>query len=57
MNQNNFLQNFIKESQKPGKLEKLSYETWESLNYKSHTQKLKKNAWIYLPYNYSKNNK
>ena len=57
MNQNIFLQNFRKESQKPGKLEKLTYETWESLNYKSHTQKLKKNAWIYLPYNYSKNNK
>lgn len=37
----------------PGTLEKLEYETWESFSYASHTQKLTKTAWVYVPYGYS----
>lgn len=36
-----------------GTLEKLTYETWESFSYDEHSQKLTKEAWIYLPYGYS----
>ena len=48
---------FIPESYKrtsshPGTLEKLQYETWESLSYEKHAQRLKKEAWVYLPYGY-----
>lgn len=39
----------------PGTLEKLEYQTWESLSYEDHTKPLTKTAWIYLPYGYSKN--
>lgn len=37
----------------PGTLEKLEYETWESLSYEQHTQRLTKTAWVYLPYDYT----
>ena len=36
-----------------GTLEKLEYQTWESLSYDSHTQRLTKTAWVYLPYGYT----
>ena len=36
-----------------GTLEKLTYDTWESFSYEQHSQKLTKEAWIYLPYGYS----
>lgn len=36
-----------------GTLEKLEYQTWESLSYEAHTQKLTKTAWVYLPYGYT----
>lgn len=36
-----------------GKLEKLTYQTWESLSYGDRAQRLTKTAWVYLPYGYS----
>lgn len=36
-----------------GTLEKLEYQTWESFSYDSHTQRLTKTAWVYLPYGYT----
>lgn len=41
----------------PGTLEKLTYETWESFSYEDHSQKLTKEAWVYLPYGYDENEK
>ncbi len=41
----------------PGTLEKLTYQTWESFSYEEHTQELTKEAWIYLPYGYSEEQK
>ena len=35
-----------------GALEKLTYETWESMTYEQHSQKLIKEAWVYVPYGY-----
>lgn len=40
-----------------GRLEKLTYDTWESFTYEKHTQKLTKTAWVYLPYGYSEEQK
>ena len=37
----------------PGTLEKLEYQTWESLSYVEHSQRLTKTAWVYLPYGYT----
>ena len=34
-------------------MEKLTYQTWESFSYNTHSQALSKEAWIYLPYGYS----
>lgn len=36
-----------------GTLEKLTYDTWESFTYEQHSQKLTKEAWVYLPYGYT----
>lgn len=44
-------------SSHPGTLEKLTYQTWESFSYKEQTQELTKEAWVYLPYGYSKEQK
>lgn len=44
-------------SEHPGTLEKLTYQTWESFSYEEHTQKLTKEAWVYLPYGYSEKQK
>lgn len=41
----------------PGTLEKLTYQTWESFSYDEHSQELTKEAWVYLPYGYSENEK
>lgn len=41
----------------PGTLERLEYQTWESLSYDSHTQALTKTAWVYLPYSYTADQK
>ena len=37
-----------------GTLVQIDYETWESFSYEQHSQKLKKKAWVYLPYDYNK---
>lgn len=37
----------------PGRLEKLTYQTWESFSYELKTQRLTKEAWVYVPYGYS----
>ena len=39
-------------SEHPGTLEKLTYETWDSLTYDQHSTKLTKEAWVYVPYGY-----
>lgn len=44
-------------SDRPGTLEKLEYQTWESFSYNEKAQKLTKTAWVYLPYSYSAENK
>ncbi len=41
----------------PGTLEKITYDTWESFTYEEHAQKLTKEAWVYLPYGYTENEK
>lgn len=41
----------------PGTLEKLTYQTWESFSYEEQTQKLTKEAWVYLPYGYGEEQK
>lgn len=44
-------------SEHPGTLEKLTYQTWESFSYEERTQELTKEAWVYLPYGYSEDQK
>ncbi len=39
-------------SEHPGTLERLTYQTWESFSYEEKSQKLTKEAWVYLPYGY-----
>lgn len=40
-----------------GTLNKITYETWESFTYEQHSQKLTKEAWVYLPYGYTEERK
>ncbi len=40
-----------------GRLEKLTYDTWESFSYEQKSQKITKEAWVYLPYGYNAQNK
>lgn len=40
-----------------GTLEKLTYHTWESFTYEEHAQQLEKEAWVYVPYGYDKDEK
>lgn len=35
-----------------GKLEKLTYDTWESFTYEEHSRRLTKEAWVNVPYGY-----
>ena len=44
-------------AEQAGTLEKLTYQTWESFSYEDHTQELTKEAWVYLPYGYSEEQK
>ena len=44
---------YTQPAEHPGTLEKLEYQTWESLTYEDHTQRLTKTAWVYLPYGYT----
>ena len=34
-------------------LVRLDYDTWESFSYAEHTKKIRKTAWVYLPYGYT----
>lgn len=49
--------NYREPSEHPGTLNKLTYQTWESFSYEEHSQKLKKDAWVYLPYGYDESMK
>ncbi len=40
-----------------GRLEKLTYDTWESFSYEQKSQKITKEARVYLPYGYNAQNK
>lgn len=40
-----------------GVLNKLTYQIWESFSYEEQTQELTKEAWVYLPYGYSEEQK
>lgn len=40
-----------------GTLNKITYDTWESFTYEQHSQKLTKEAWVYLPYGYTEEQK
>lgn len=40
-------------AEQQGTLEKLEYQTWESLSYDDHVQRLTKTAWAYVPYGYT----
>lgn len=44
-------------AEQQGTLEKITYDTWESFTYEQKSQKLTKEAWVYLPYGYSENEK
>lgn len=44
---------YTRPAQHSGTLEKLTYDTWESFTYEQHSQKLTKEAWVYLPYGYT----
>ena len=44
---------YHKAAEHQGTLEKLTYDTWESFSYEEHSQKLTKEAWVYLPYGYT----
>lgn len=44
-------------AQQQGSLQKLTYDTWESFSYAEKTQKLTKEAWVYVPYGYTENEK
>ena len=44
-------------AEQTGTLEKLTYQTWESFSYEDRTQELTKEAWVYLPYGYSEEQK
>lgn len=49
--------NYRKKAEKQGRLEKLTYNTYESFSYLEKSQQLTKAAWIYLPYDYDNNRK
>lgn len=49
--------NYTSPSNQSGTLEKLTYQTWESFTYENHEQELTKEAWVYLPYGYSEEEK
>lgn len=48
---------YAKPAEHQGTLEKLTYDTWESFTYEQHSQKLTKEAWVYLPYGYTEEQK
>lgn len=46
-------QEYFEESDHPGTLAELNYDTYESMTYEDHAQVLHKRAIVYLPYGYS----
>lgn len=46
---------YEKPADEQGTLQKLTYETWESFSYEQKTQRITKEAWVYLPYGYNEN--
>ena len=50
-------ENYETPAKQQGTINKLTYETWESFTYEDHSQPLEKNAWVYLPYGYSNDQK
>ena len=44
---------YTEPAQQQGTLQKLTYATWESFSYTKKTQKLTKEAWVYIPYGYT----
>lgn len=46
-------QGYEQPAEHQGRLEKLTYETWESFTYEEHSQRLEKEAWVYVLYGYS----
>ena len=46
-------QDYFSESEYPGTLVELEYDTYESMTYEEHSQVLHKRAIVYLPYGYS----
>lgn len=40
-----------------GSLQKITYNTWDSFTYDQRSQKLTKEAWVYIPYGYDENKK
>ena len=48
---------YYENTDQQGSLEKLVYQTWDSLTYDEHKTRLIKEAWVYVPYNYSQEKK
>lgn len=48
---------YTRPAEHAGTLTKLTYDTWESFSYEQHSQKLTKEAWVYLPYGYTQEQK
>lgn len=48
---------YTRPAEHAGTMEKLTYDTWESFTYEQHSQKLTKEAWVYLPYGYTEEQK
>lgn len=44
---------YTRPAEHAGTLTKLTYDTWESFTYEEHSQRLTKEAWVYLPYGYT----
>ena len=45
-------ESYKRPAEQQGTLEKRTYDTWESFSYDQHSQRLTKEAWVYLPYGY-----
>lgn len=44
---------YEKPATQQGTLNKLTYDTWESFSYEQKSNKITKEAWVYLPYGYT----
>lgn len=48
---------YTRPAEHSGTLTKLTYDTWESFTYEEHSQRLTKEAFVYLPYGYTQEKK